>query len=147
MHAALARYEHTGFEVMLYTEGDEVVLGETGGAELHPLVKDDHDPATTAATGGAPAQPEASPPAAGPAGRHARWNIEPVRAGTVEHRAGWMTAMRVACTEVVVEECQGRGPELMTYRRGEDPWRPKLLAVTEISSSLDIYQRADMTWP
>ena len=47
MQAALAHYEQLGFEVMPYAEG--MTWARLGVAELHLFVKDDHDPAATAA--------------------------------------------------------------------------------------------------
>jgi hypothetical protein len=49
MRAALAHYERLGFEVMPYTQGMTWAWTRLGAAELHLFVKDDHDPATTAA--------------------------------------------------------------------------------------------------
>jgi uncharacterized glyoxalase superfamily protein PhnB len=49
MQAALAHYEQLGFEVMPYTHGMTWAWARLGTAELHLFVKDDHDPATTAA--------------------------------------------------------------------------------------------------
>jgi hypothetical protein len=49
MQAALAHYEQLGFEVMPYTGGMTWAWAKLGSAELHLLVKEDHDPATTAA--------------------------------------------------------------------------------------------------
>jgi uncharacterized glyoxalase superfamily protein PhnB len=49
MRAALAHYEQLGFEVMPYAEGTTWAWARLGTAELHLFVKDDHDPATTAA--------------------------------------------------------------------------------------------------
>jgi uncharacterized glyoxalase superfamily protein PhnB len=49
MRAALAHYEQLGFEVMPYTEGITWAWARLGPAELHLFVKDNHDPATTAA--------------------------------------------------------------------------------------------------
>jgi len=47
--AALAHYERLGFEGMTYTQGMTWAWARLGTAELHLFVKDDHDPATTAA--------------------------------------------------------------------------------------------------
>jgi hypothetical protein len=49
MGAALAHYEQLGFEVLPYTQGMTWAWARLGAAELHLFVKDDHDPATTAA--------------------------------------------------------------------------------------------------
>jgi catechol 2,3-dioxygenase-like lactoylglutathione lyase family enzyme len=49
MQAALAHYQRLGFEVMPYTHGMTWAWVRLGIAELHLFVKDDHDPATTAA--------------------------------------------------------------------------------------------------
>ena len=49
MQAALAHYGQLGFEVMPYTPGMTWAWARLGAAELHLFVKDDHDPATTAA--------------------------------------------------------------------------------------------------
>jgi hypothetical protein len=49
MRAALAHYERLGFKVMPYAEGITWAWARLGPAELHLFVKDDHDPATTAA--------------------------------------------------------------------------------------------------
>jgi len=49
MRAALAHYEQLGFEVMRYEEGAEWGWARFGTAELHLYLKDDHDPARTAA--------------------------------------------------------------------------------------------------
>ena len=49
MQAALAHYGQLGFEVMPYTQGMTWAWARLGTAELHLFVKDDHDPATTAA--------------------------------------------------------------------------------------------------
>ena len=47
--AALAHYEQLGFEGLTYTQGMTWAWARLGTAELHLFVKDDHDPATTAA--------------------------------------------------------------------------------------------------
>jgi predicted enzyme related to lactoylglutathione lyase len=49
IRAALAHYGQLGFEVMPYTAGMAWAWARLGAAELHLFVKDDHDPATTAA--------------------------------------------------------------------------------------------------
>jgi hypothetical protein len=49
MQAALAHYEQLGFEVMPYAEGVRWAWARLGTAELHLFVKNDHDPAMTAA--------------------------------------------------------------------------------------------------
>jgi predicted enzyme related to lactoylglutathione lyase len=49
LRAALAHYEQLGFEVMPYTPGMAWAWTKLGPAELHLFVKDNHDPATTAA--------------------------------------------------------------------------------------------------
>jgi hypothetical protein len=49
IQAALAHYKQLGFEVMPYTAGTGWAWVRLGAAELHLFVKDDHDPATTAA--------------------------------------------------------------------------------------------------
>jgi hypothetical protein len=49
MRAALTHYERLGFGVMPYTEGITWAWVRLGPAELHLFVKNDHDPATTAA--------------------------------------------------------------------------------------------------
>jgi len=49
MRAALAHYERLGFEGMPYTQGMTWAWTRLGAAELHLFVKDDHDPAATAA--------------------------------------------------------------------------------------------------
>lgn len=49
MRAALAHYEQLGFQVMAYTQGATWAWARLGPAELHLFVKDNHDPATTAA--------------------------------------------------------------------------------------------------
>ncbi len=49
VRAALAHYEHLGFDVMPYTAGMAWAWVRLGAAELHLFVKDDHDPARTAA--------------------------------------------------------------------------------------------------
>ena len=49
LRAALAHYEQLGFEVMPYTQGMTWAWTRRDAAELHLFVKDDHDPATTAA--------------------------------------------------------------------------------------------------
>jgi hypothetical protein len=49
MRAALAHYEQLGFEVLPYADGMTWAWARLGPAELHLFVKDDHDPATTAA--------------------------------------------------------------------------------------------------
>jgi catechol 2,3-dioxygenase-like lactoylglutathione lyase family enzyme len=49
MQAALAHYQRLGFEVMPYTPGMTWAWARLGPAELHLFVKDDHDPASTAA--------------------------------------------------------------------------------------------------
>jgi uncharacterized glyoxalase superfamily protein PhnB len=49
IRAALAHYERLGFEVLPYTAGMAWAWARLGAAELHLFVKDDHDPATTAA--------------------------------------------------------------------------------------------------
>jgi len=49
MRAALVHYEQLGFQVMPYTHGTTWAWAKLGPAELHLFVKDDHDPATTAA--------------------------------------------------------------------------------------------------
>jgi uncharacterized glyoxalase superfamily protein PhnB len=49
MQAALVHYDRLGFEVMPYTPGMTWAWARLGAAELHLSVKDDHDPATTAA--------------------------------------------------------------------------------------------------
>jgi hypothetical protein len=49
MRAALAHYEQLGFDVMPYAAGMTWAWAKLGSAELHLFVKDDHDPATTAA--------------------------------------------------------------------------------------------------
>lgn len=49
MRAALAHYQRLGFEVMPYTHGMTWAWTRLDAAELHLFVKDDHDPATTAA--------------------------------------------------------------------------------------------------
>jgi hypothetical protein len=49
MRAALAHYQQLGFEVMPYRQGMTWAWARLGTAELHLFVKDDHDPATTAA--------------------------------------------------------------------------------------------------
>jgi hypothetical protein len=49
MQAALAHYQQLGFEVMSYRPGMTWAWARLGPAELHLFVKDDHDPATTAA--------------------------------------------------------------------------------------------------
>jgi hypothetical protein len=49
MRAALAHYEQLGFEVMRYEDGAAWGWARFGTAELHLYVKEDHDPARTAA--------------------------------------------------------------------------------------------------
>jgi uncharacterized glyoxalase superfamily protein PhnB len=49
IRAALAHYEQLGFDVMPHTDGIGWAWVRLGAAELHLFVKDDHDPATTAA--------------------------------------------------------------------------------------------------
>lgn len=49
MQAALAHYAQLGFEVVPYTEGMTWAWAKLGAAELHLFIKNDHDPATTAA--------------------------------------------------------------------------------------------------
>jgi Glyoxalase/Bleomycin resistance protein/Dioxygenase superfamily len=49
MELALAHYERLGFQVMPYTRGMTWAWTRLDAAELHLFVKDDHDPATTAA--------------------------------------------------------------------------------------------------
>jgi hypothetical protein len=49
IQAALAPYEQLGFQDMLYTQGTTWAWARLGTAELHLFVKDNHDPATTAA--------------------------------------------------------------------------------------------------
>lgn len=49
MRAALAHYERLGFDVASYADGITWAWARLGVAELHLFVKDDHDPARTAA--------------------------------------------------------------------------------------------------
>jgi hypothetical protein len=49
MRAVLAHYGRLGFEVMPYRQGMTWAWTRLEAAELHLFVKDDHDPATTAA--------------------------------------------------------------------------------------------------
>jgi hypothetical protein len=49
LEAALAHYAQLGFEVMSYTAELGWAWARLGAAELHLFVKEDHDPATTAA--------------------------------------------------------------------------------------------------
>jgi hypothetical protein len=49
IQAALAHYEQLGFEVLPYAAGMGWAWVRLGAAEWHLFVKDDHDPATTAA--------------------------------------------------------------------------------------------------
>jgi hypothetical protein len=49
MRAALSHYERLGFLVMPYTDGMAWAWARLGNAEVHLFVKDDHDPARTAA--------------------------------------------------------------------------------------------------
>ena len=49
MRAALAHYAQLGFQVMPWSPGMTWAWARLGAAELHLFVKDDHDPATTAA--------------------------------------------------------------------------------------------------
>ena len=49
MRAALAHYERLGFEVLPYVDAMTWAWARSGSAELHLFLKQDHDPATTAA--------------------------------------------------------------------------------------------------
>jgi uncharacterized glyoxalase superfamily protein PhnB len=49
MQAALAHYARLGFQVMPWSPGMTWAWARLGAAELHLYVKEDHDPATTAA--------------------------------------------------------------------------------------------------
>jgi hypothetical protein len=49
LQAALAHYAQLGFEVMPYADGMTWAWARLGPAELHLFVKDNHDPASTAA--------------------------------------------------------------------------------------------------
>jgi hypothetical protein len=49
MAASLAHYERLGFEVLPYRQGMTWAWARQGAAEVHLFVKDDHDPAITAA--------------------------------------------------------------------------------------------------
>jgi hypothetical protein len=49
IRAALAHYQQLGFAVMPYAQGMTWAWARLGTAELHLFVKDNHDPATTAA--------------------------------------------------------------------------------------------------
>jgi hypothetical protein len=49
LRAALAHYQRLGFEVMPYEDGAQWGWARLGTAELHLYLKEDHDPARTAA--------------------------------------------------------------------------------------------------
>jgi hypothetical protein len=49
MRAALEHYERLGFAVMRYEEGAHWAWARFGSAEIHLYLKQDHDPARTAA--------------------------------------------------------------------------------------------------
>ena len=49
MRAALGHYEQLGFTVMPYEDGAKWAWVRFGNAEIHLFVKEDHDPARTAA--------------------------------------------------------------------------------------------------